>query len=115
VIWKSLTKPISQYEVKAPHMEAAKRLEGKGWKLILGGKIGYVITEGSGKLYERAIPHILVNPGEVDYTYYVDNQIAPATLRVLEIFGLTKEQLMREEPVEAGGAKKAGPSILDFS
>ncbi|MEM2987995.1 MAG: DNA polymerase domain-containing protein, partial [Candidatus Bathyarchaeia archaeon] len=53
IIWKTLTKPVEEYAVKTPHVEAAKTLMEKGWKLAMGDKIGYVVVAGSGRLYER--------------------------------------------------------------
>jgi len=41
IIWKSLTKPVEEYEIKASHVETAKMLIEKGWKLCLGEKVGY--------------------------------------------------------------------------
>ncbi|MEM3736944.1 MAG: DNA polymerase domain-containing protein [Candidatus Bathyarchaeia archaeon] len=106
VIWKTLTKSVDEYAVRAPHVEAAKRLEERGWRLPPGSKVGYIITKGTGKLYERAKPHILVKPDEVDYDYYVENQILPSVLRILETFKVTKEELIGGEPAAAGRGKK---------
>ncbi len=57
VIWKSLSKPIEEYAVNASHVEAAKMLQKKGWKMTVGDKVGYVIVKGEGKLYERVKPY----------------------------------------------------------
>jgi DNA polymerase elongation subunit (family B) len=56
VIWKTLTKPAEEYEVKASHVEAAKMLKAKGWALAIGDKIGFVVVRGTGRLYERVQP-----------------------------------------------------------
>ncbi len=92
-IWKTLTKPIEEYEVKAPHVEAARKLLAKGWRLTYGDKVGYVIVKGSGKLYQRAEPYLTVKPEDVDLDYYLDNQIIPAALRILSLFGVSKSSL----------------------
>jgi DNA polymerase I len=94
VIWKTLTKPLEEYEVKAPHVEAAKLLQKEGWMLTVGDKVGYVITLGSGKLYERVKPYTLASYNEVDIEYYVTNQVIPAALRVLSLFGVREEELI---------------------
>ncbi|RLG86009.1 MAG: DNA polymerase II, partial [Thermoprotei archaeon] len=93
IIWKTLTKPISEYEVDAPHVMAAKRLIEKGWKVEVGDKIGYVIVKGSGKISARAYPYNLVKPEDIDANYYIDHQVIPASLRILEYFGVTEKQL----------------------
>ena len=57
-------------------------------------KIGYVITTGSGRLYEKAKPYVLASYDEVDIEYYVTNQVLPAASRILNMFGITEEQLL---------------------
>jgi DNA polymerase I len=94
IIWKTLTKPAEEYEVKASHVEAAKMLREKGWKLAVGDKIGYVVVVGAGRLYERVKPYMLASYDEVDMDYYVSKQVVPAAARILEGFGITEEQLL---------------------
>jgi len=100
VIWKTLTKPVGEYEVNAPHVEAARMLEKEGWTLAIGDKVGYVITKGSGRLFERVRPYAMASYEEVDAEYYVGNQVLPAALRVLSLFGVKKEDLLSPEPSE---------------
>jgi len=106
ILWKTLTKPISEYEVKAPHIEAAKKLVQKGWRLTTGDKIGYVIVKGSGKLYEKAEPYEFVNIEDVDVEYYIFHQVIPAASRVLKVFGLSEKHL-----IDLASAS----SLIDFS
>ncbi|MGQ9624728.1 MAG: DNA-directed DNA polymerase [Candidatus Bathycorpusculaceae bacterium] len=94
IIWKTLTKPIEEYEVRASHVEAAKMLAEKGWKLTVGDKVGYVVVVGEGRLYERVKPYTFASYDEVDMEYYVTKQVVPAAARVLESFGITEEQLL---------------------
>ena len=96
VIWKTLTKPAEEYEVKAAHVEAARLLREKGWELAVGDKIGYVVVVGSGRLYERVKPYMFASYRDVDVEYYVSKQVVPAAARVLESFGITEEQLLAE-------------------
>jgi len=105
IIWKTLTKPAEEYEVKASHVEAAKMLREKGWKLAVGDKIGYVVVVGVGRLYERVKPYVLASYDEVDMDYYVSKQVVPAAARVLESFGITEEQLLAPS-VEGKETKK---------
>jgi len=94
VIWKSLTKPIEEYKVRAPHVEAAKRYLSAGRELLPGDKIGYVITKKGGKLYEKAQPYFDVNLNQVDIEYYVSSQIVPAAARILEVFEIGQDELL---------------------
>ena len=95
IIWKTLTKPAEEYEVKASHVEAAKMLKEKGWELAVGDKVGYVIVVGPGRLYERVKPYKYASYDEVDLEYYVSKQVVPVATRVLESFGITEEQLLQ--------------------
>jgi len=94
IIWKTLTKPVEEYAVHAPHVEAAKILKKKGWDLTLGDKVGYVITAGKGRLYERVKPYVLASYDEVDLEYYVSKQVLPAASRILSMFGIKEEELL---------------------
>jgi DNA polymerase I len=98
IIWKTLTKPAEQYEVNAPHVQAAKMLIKSGWDLTVGDKVGYVVTRGAGKLYERVKPYMFASYDEVDKEYYISNQIVPAALRILSLFGIDEHKLLEEEP-----------------
>jgi len=94
VIWKTLTKRIEDYAVRAPHVEAARTLKKEGWDLSPGDKIGYVIVTGPGRLYEKARPYMLASYDDVDVEYYVSKQVVPATSRILTMFGITEEGLL---------------------
>ena len=108
IIWKSLTRPIEAYAVRAAHVEAAKLLQKKGWKISVGDKIGYVIVSGEGKLYERAKPYVLANYDEIDTEYYVEKQILPVASRILEMFNVKKETLL------ASAREKKKEKLTDF-
>ena len=66
VIWKTLTRPIEKYAVRAAHVEAAKMLMKEGWDLSIGDKVGYVIVSGPGRLYEKAKPHVMASYDDAD-------------------------------------------------
>ena len=94
VIWKTLTKRPDEYEVNAPHVEVARKMAKEGWPVTVGDKVGFIITKKPGKLYQKAEPHFKVSLDEVDYEYYVHNQIVPAAARVLEVFGIAEKDLL---------------------
>ena len=108
VIWKTLSKRIEEYAAEAPHVTAAKKLIQAGIKVSVNDKIGYVIVKGIGKISKRAEPYIFVkDPSRVDTTYYIEHQIIPAALRILEYFGVTETQLKKS----ATGPQK---SLFDY-
>ena len=94
VIWKTLTKRPDEYEVNAPHVEVARKMAKEGWSVTVGDKVGFIVTKKPGKLYQKAEPHFKVSLDQVDYNYYVHNQIIPAAARVLEVFGIHEEDLL---------------------
>jgi DNA polymerase I len=94
IIWKTLTKPLEDYEVKAPHVEAARIMKEKGWKPMVGEKIGYIIVKGEGKLYQKAKPLGFVKDLEPDYEYYVRNQVIPAAARILSNYKVEESALL---------------------
>ena len=110
IIWKTLTKPPEQYAVRAPHVEAAKMLMEKGWRLAAGDKVGYVILAGKGALYSRIKPYVYANPDEIDVDYYVTNQVLPAAARVLGFFDVSEKMLQQKEAKETGGNR----SLTDY-
>ena len=97
IIWKTLTKPPEQYAIKAPHVEAAKMLREKGWRLTGGDKVGFVILAGKGRLYSRVKPYVFAMYDEIDVDYYVTNQVVPAATRILSFFGVTEKELIIEK------------------
>jgi DNA polymerase I len=109
IIWKTLTKPAEEYEVRASHVEAAKMLRSRGWELSIGDKIGFVVITGTGRLYERVKPYVLATYDEIDLEYYVSKQVVPAAARILGSFGITEEQLLQTEKGE-----KETRKITDF-
>ncbi|MGB9718231.1 MAG: DNA-directed DNA polymerase [Thermoproteota archaeon] len=96
IIWKRMTKPPEAYEVRAPHVLAALELSKRGWRIDVGDKVGYVVVRGSSKIGERAKPYQLVEKKDVDYEYYVRNQIVPAAMRILKVFGVDEQSLLQE-------------------
>src|SRR6266571_989650 len=94
VIWKTLTKRPSDYDVHAPHVEAAKKLVEEGWPVGSGDRIGYVIVKRPGKLFQKAEPYFRASKEDLDYDYYVENQILPVALRALGVFGVTENQIL---------------------
>jgi replicative DNA polymerase I (EC 2.7.7.7) len=54
----------------------------------------------------RSKPYILIKDiREIDVDYYIEKQVIPAAMRILEVLGVKESQLMEG---------KAGKSILDF-
>ncbi len=109
VIYKGLTKPPSKYESKQAHVKAALRAMEMGVVYPIGSKVGFVIVKGARSISDRAYPVELIEDfdGEtlsirtfagidkrkIDKDYYIDHQVIPAILRILERFGYTEAQI----------------------
>jgi len=87
VLWKTITKPLSDYTVRAPHVEAARMLEERGWTVRPGDRIGYLVTKTAKTSGSRVSPYRFTSVEQVDREYYVEEQILPACNRVLEVVG----------------------------
>lgn len=90
-IYTTLTKEPEKYDSTAPHVEAAKKAIAKGDEISPETTIAYVICRGPGSISSRA--ELLKYAEDYDSDYYIDNQVIPATLRVLKVFGYTEGQL----------------------
>ena len=92
VVYEQLSKPIEEYRQTSPHVEAAKRLKERGISLKPGSVVGYVITKGAGPISKRAAPLEFADIKDVDTAYYIQNQILPATMRILKVLGVKDEE-----------------------
>lgn len=93
-IYTTLNKKPENYDSTAPHVEAAKRAIERGTSISPGSTISYVITRGGGGISQRA--EILSYAESYDADYYIENQVLPAVMRVLKVFGYTDGQLKGE-------------------
>ncbi len=96
IIWKEITRPLEEYKARGAHIEAARMMIEAGWELEPGDKVGFVILKGEGKLYQRAAPYFMASLEDVDLGYYMRNQVLPAALRILSVFGVREEDLLSE-------------------
>jgi len=116
VIYKGLTK--KKYEAIQAHVKAAKKAEEIGIFYPVGSKIGYIVVKGTGNVGDRAYPLEMVEnfDGEnikikrregyelkkLDKEYYIEHQIIPAVMRILERFGYSDAKI------------KSSQTTLDF-
>jgi len=93
-IYTQLVKPLHAYEQIGPHVRVARKLRDKGRPVGEGMIIEYVITKGSGSISDRAMPVEDVKEGEYDPDYYINHQILPAAMRVLQAIGITEQEVI---------------------
>jgi len=99
VIWEQITRNLRDYKANAPHIEVAKELERRGWRIRRGMFIGYIVLKGGGPIYKRSVYYVEADPEKVDVNYYIYHQLLPVVHRVLSPLGVSKSSL---EAVAAG-------------
>ncbi len=94
VIHTQLRKGIGNYDVKSPELAAAQKAMKAGVKRrdeLEGAAIGYVITKHGNSISEKAAIEELAE--DYDPDYYINNQVIPATLKILKELGYNAEEL----------------------
>ncbi len=99
-IVKSITKSLDEYEGVLPHVEVAKKIAKRNPARApkIGDRVSFVIVAGNAMLSKRAEDPEFVkeNNLQLDWDYYLSNQILPAIERILNAVGVTKEELLGE-------------------
>lgn len=95
-LYTQLTKSISRYKNKGPHVRAAEKSIARGREVNPGTSIGYVITSGKGMISDRAEPVEDARIEDIDVDYYIENQLLPPVSRIMEALGYSKEHLKEE-------------------
>lgn len=105
-IYEQLTKPLHEYKQVGPHVAVARKILERGRLIGVGMIVIYAITKGKGSISERAEPIEDVTIEKVDKDYYINNQIVPAALRILQVLGITEEQLVGKENLKKFARKR---------
>jgi len=93
-IYTQLVKPLSEYEAIGPHVKVAKKMKERGRPVGKGMIVEYIITKRSGSISDRAEPVEDVKEGDYDPEYYVNHQVLPAAMRVLQALEITEQQVL---------------------
>jgi DNA polymerase I len=94
IIYTQLTKPLSKYKQIGPHVKVAKKMKKRGRPVKEGMIIEYIITKKGKSISDRAEPLEDVKQGEYDPEYYINHQILPAAMRVLQALEITGQQVL---------------------
>ena len=95
VIRTQLTKRLESYGQIAPHVKVAKDMKAMGEKVFPGMIVKYVVTPGKGSISGRSRPADAAKDYDADY--YIENQVLPAVMRVLEAVGGNEGELMMKQ------------------
>ncbi|WP_175059460.1 DNA-directed DNA polymerase [Thermococcus sp. 2319x1] len=104
VIHEQITRDLKDYKAIGPHVSIAKRLATRGIKVKPGTIISYLVLKGGGRISDRVILLTEYDPEKHKYDpdYYIENQVLPAVLRILEAFGYRKEDLRYQSSKQTG-------------
>ncbi|MCX8197459.1 MAG: DNA-directed DNA polymerase [Candidatus Micrarchaeota archaeon] len=91
VIYTQLRKDPKKYDVISPELSAARKGIAAGLPIEKGSVIGYVITKRGATISEKATLAELAE--DYDPNYYIQNQVLPAVMKILQELGYSKEDL----------------------
>jgi DNA polymerase I len=93
VVFTQITKPLGEYENIGPHVQAAIKAQKRGKTVRPGDVIQYIITKKGSSISDKAEMVGFVNENDYDAEYYINNQVLPAVMRILEALGYSEEEL----------------------
>lgn len=86
-----LKKDPEDYEVVSPELTAAKKAIAKGAPMQKGSVVSYVITKSGKSISEKA--ELAEYANDYDPSYYVNNQVLPAVMKILKELGYDEYSL----------------------
>jgi DNA polymerase I len=93
LIHTQITKPLGEYENVGPHVMAARKAQKKGKRVSPGDVIQYVITKKGSSISDKAKMIGFVDENDYDSEYYINNQLLPAVMRIMEALGYQEGEL----------------------
>lgn len=103
VIYTQIQRPLQSYESVGPHIAAAVKAQKKGLELGVGSIVGYIITKAGKSISEKAELEEFVQEGNYDAEYYINNQLVPAVIRIMQELGYSEQDL-----IQGGKQEKLG-------
>ena len=91
VILTQLRKKAGSYAIMSPELNAAQKARAAGIRLPDNAIIGYVIGKKGKSISEKAVLREMAT--DYDPDYYINNQVIPATLKLLSAFGYDEDAL----------------------
>ncbi|OYT26052.1 MAG: DNA polymerase [Candidatus Altiarchaeales archaeon ex4484_96] len=88
-----ITRELGDYVQPGPHIIAAKKALRHGFDYKQGSIVTYIITRKGDSISDRARVIDLVEEGDYDADYYINNQLLPAVMRILEAFDYSEDEL----------------------
>jgi len=92
-IHTQITRGMNEYVQAGPHIVAARKAIKEGREFKQGDIVTYVVTKNGSSISDRARVVDFVKEGDYDANYYVNNQVLPAVMRILEALGYSQDEL----------------------
>jgi len=96
VVMTLLQRKPKDYTAIGPHVAAVMKAQERGKKIDVGSMLSFIITKGNTKssISDKAELEEYVNEGDYDADYYIENQVLPAVIKILQEFGYSREDLI---------------------
>jgi DNA polymerase I len=91
VILTQLRKKAGSYAVMSPELSAVQKARAAGVRVPENAVVGYVIGKKGKSVSEKAVLRELA--ADYDADYYINNQVIPATLKLLSAFGYDEDAM----------------------
>ncbi len=88
-----ITRGMAEYVQAGPHILAAKKAIKKGYEFKQGDIITYIVTKKGESISDKSVIIDFVKEGDYDADYYINNQVLPAVMRILEAVGYSEDEL----------------------
>ena len=92
IIQTVLKKGIDSYDLEGPHVIIAKKMREQGIPVQTGSVISYIVTEGKGRVRDKAM--LVDEASNYDADYYINNQIIPAVETIFDAIGYSASELL---------------------
>lgn len=106
VISTQLTKEIEDYDNIGPHVAAARRMRDQGIEVGPGMIVRFIIVKGKGRIRDKVKLPGEVSKEDYDADYYINNQVIPAVEKIMDVLGVSKNELQDSEQSTLGAFMK---------
>lgn len=96
ILTKNYSKKSSSYRNKQPHATVVEKIyQRTGVDTPIGTRVPFVIISGKGLFADRAEEpeYVIKNNISIDVDYYINKQILPPVIRILEVVGVDETML----------------------
>lgn len=96
ILTNKLTKPITSYDNKEPHVSVAIKMAERGKRSEVGTRIEYIIIDNGEKLVSKQAEeadYVKEKGLKIDYEYYINKQILNPVMRIFGVLGIRSEVL----------------------